>query len=56
MDYITFNTKTATVPDLSAATLIFDGNIKEVYQRPDGALKIKYYNNSDALVIADIAD
>ena len=56
MEFITFNTKTATVPDLSAATLIFDGNIKEVYSRPDGALKIRYYDNSDALVIADIAD
>ncbi len=56
MEYITFTTKTATVPDLSAATLIFDSNIKEVYQRPDGALKIRYYDNSDTLVIADIAD
>jgi hypothetical protein len=56
MEYITFNTKGATVPDLSSATLIFDGNVKEVYQRPNGALKIRYYDNSDALVIADIAD
>jgi hypothetical protein len=56
MQYITFNTKGATVPDLSSATLIFDGNVKEVYQRPNGALKIRYYDNSDALVIADIAD
>jgi hypothetical protein len=56
MQYITFNTKSATVPDLSSATLIFDGNVKEVYQRPNGALKIRYYDNSDALVIADIAD
>ena len=31
-------------------------NIKEVYQRPDGALKIRYYNDSDALQIVDIAD
>ena len=31
-------------------------NIKEVYQRPDGALKIRYYNNSDALQIVDIDD
>ena len=56
MEYINFNTKNFTVPDLSSATYIFDGNIKEVYQRPDGALKIRYYDNSDALVIADIAD
>mgnify|MGYP007034222149 CR=1 FL=1 len=31
-------------------------NIKEVYQRPDGALKIRYYNDSDALQIVDIDD
>ena len=31
-------------------------NIKEVYQRPDGALKIRYYNNSDVLQIVDIDD
>ena len=55
MEYINFNTKYVTVPDLSAATLLFDGNVKEVYQRPDDALKIRYYNNSDALVIANIA-
>ena len=56
MEFITFRTKERLVPDLSSATLIFDGNIKEVYQRPDGALKIRYYDNSDALVIAGIAD
>jgi len=56
MRYINFTTKYVVVPNLSAATLIFDGNIKEVYQRPDGALKIRYYDNSDALVIAGIAD
>ena len=57
MKYINFNTKNVIiVPDLSAAILLFDSNIKEVYQRPDGALKIRYYDNSDALVIADIAD
>ena len=31
-------------------------NIKEVYQRPDGALKRRYYNNSDVLQIVDIED
>ena len=46
-----------TMPDISAATHIYDATlIKDVYARPDGALKIKYYNNSDALVIAGIAD
>ena len=56
MQYINFTTRIATVPDLSAATLLFDGNVKEVYQRPDNALKIRYYDNSDALVIVDIDD
>ena len=56
MEFITFNTKTVTAPNFSAATLLFNSNVKEVYQRPDGALKIRYYDNSDALVIADIAD
>ena len=56
IEYVNFRTKTVTVPDLSAATYIYDGNIKDVYQRPDGALKLKFYDNSDALQIVDIDD
>ena len=56
MEYVSFRTKTKVVPNLSAATYIYDGNIKDVYQRPDGALKIKYYDNSDVLQIVDIDD
>ena len=56
MEYVSFRTKVVTVPDLSAATYIYDGNIKDVYQRPDGALKLKFYDNSDALQIVDIDD
>ena len=56
IEYVSFRTKSVTVPDLSAATYIYDGNIKEVYQRPDGALKIRFYDNSDALQIVDIDD
>ena len=56
MEYVSFRTKIVTVPNLSAATYIYDGNIKDVYQRPDGALKIRYYDNSDALQIVDIDD
>ena len=51
-----FRSKYVVVPNLSAATYIYDGNIKEVYQRPDGALKLKFYDNSDALQIVDIDD
>lgn len=54
MEYVSFRTKTVTIPDLSAATYIFDGNIKEVYQRPDGALKIKFMNDSDVMIVTDI--
>ena len=56
IEYVSFRTKYITVPNLSAATYIYDGNIKEVYQRPDGALKLKFYDNSDALQIVDIDD
>ena len=54
--YVSFRTKSVLVPDLSSATYLFDGNIKEVYQRPDNALKIRYYDNSDVLQIVDIDD
>ena len=56
MEYIDFKTKSFTVPDLSSATYIFNGNIKEVYQRPDGTLKLKFMNNSDVLEVHGIAD
>ena len=56
MEYINFNTKDVIVPDLSAATLLFDSNIKEVYQRPDGTIKLKFMNNSDVLEVHGIAD
>ena len=56
IEYVSFRTKSSsvTVPDLSAATYIYDGNIKEVYQRPDGALKIKFMNDSDVMIVTDI--
>jgi len=54
MEYVDFKTKYFTVPDLSSATYIFDGNIKEVYQRPDGALKIKFMNDTDTLQVENI--
>ena len=56
MEYIDFKTKSFTVPDLSSATYIFDGKIKEVYQRPDGTIKLKFMNNSDVLEVHGIAD
>ena len=56
MEYVSFRTKNITVPDLSTATYIYDSNIKEVYQRPDGTLKLKYMNDSDVLVVNNITD
>ena len=56
IEYVSFRTKAITVPDLSTATYIFDGNIKEVYQRPDGTIKLKFMNNSDVLEVHGIAD
>lgn len=40
--------------DFSASTFIFDTYPRTVYKRPDGAKKIRFYNNSDVLVIYDI--
>ena len=56
IEYVSFRTKPKVVPNLSTATYIYNGNIKEVYQRPDNALKIRYYDNSDVLQIVDIDD
>jgi hypothetical protein len=42
--------------NLNAATIIFENYHKEVYKRPDGTIKIRYYNNSDILVIINITD
>jgi hypothetical protein len=56
MEFIDFKTNYFTVPDLSSATYIFDGNIKDVYQRPDGTIKLKFMNNSDVLEVHGIAD
>jgi hypothetical protein len=36
--------------------LFFIANTIKQYKRPDGINKIRYYNNSDILVISDITD
>lgn len=51
--YITFEGGTINV-DVSAATIIYGAYSKTVYTRPDGTFKLRYYNNSDALVITAI--
>ena len=56
MGFIDFKTKSFTAPNLSSATYIFDGKIKEVYQRPDETIKLKFMNNSDVLEVHGIAD
>lgn len=42
------------MPDLSLAGEIYGDYPKEVYVRPDGAIKIKYINNSDTLTVLNI--
>ena len=56
MSFVNFRTKSVIIPILTAATYIFDGNIKEVYQRPDGTLKLTFMNNIDILQIQLITD
>ena len=56
MSFVNFRTKSVIIPILTAATYIFDGNIKEVYQRPDGTLKLTFINNIDILQIQLITD
>jgi hypothetical protein len=40
--------------DISAATIIFQDFSRIIYKRPDGTSKIRYYNNSDVLVVTNI--
>ena len=42
--------------DFTGATVIFESQPKTIYKRPDDTVKIRYYNNSDVLVIASIID
>jgi hypothetical protein len=55
IDSITSNYSDITVISASAS-IIFENFPKELYRRPDGVVKIKYFNNFDTLVIADITD
>ncbi|MEO6304826.1 MAG: hypothetical protein ABIP51_16820 [Bacteroidia bacterium] len=52
---ITFDTCISTV-DLTPATIIYTSYPKTFYNRPDGTPKIRYYNDSDIMVIADVTD
>ncbi len=42
--------------DISTATILYTNYPKTAYSRPDGVTKLRFYNNSDILVIADITD
>ena len=46
---------TFTVVNASSGTQAIS-SVTQVYQRPDNALKIRYYDNSDVLQIVDIDD
>jgi hypothetical protein len=52
---VTFDSVEVT-QNLNSSTLLDGDYYRTVYSRPDGTPKIKYYNNSDVLVIADITD
>ncbi len=56
IQYVTGEYGAISGEDLSLATVIFLGGSKILYRRPDNTRKIRYYNNSDVLVIADITD
>jgi hypothetical protein len=40
--------------DMTTATIVFADYSKTAYKRPDGTFKLRYYNNSDVLVISAI--
>jgi len=42
--------------DVSAATIVFSTYSKTLYKRPDGTSKLRWYNNSDIMVISNITD
>jgi len=42
--------------DFSLATLVYEDFPKIIYKKPDGTNKLRYYDNNDLLVIADITD
>ncbi len=44
----------STTANLTAATIVYGDYSKTMYKRPDGAVRLRYYNNSDALVITTI--
>jgi hypothetical protein len=52
---INFEDVSAAV-NLSSATLIYGNYPKTIYKRPDQVPKLRYYNNSDIMVISDITD
>ena len=41
---------------LSSATIVFGNFEKTIYKRSDGTTKIRYFNDNDVLIIADITD
>ncbi|PWA05299.1 hypothetical protein [Flavobacterium laiguense] len=48
MDFASIN------DNVSSATILFGNYSKTAYKRPDGTTKLRYYNNSDVLVIANV--
>lgn len=42
--------------DFNSSTVIGESFQKTIYQRPDGTARLRYYNDSDTLVISDLTD
>lgn len=57
MNAITFEALTPIeYANFDTTTIMGTNYPKTIYRKPDGSFKIRYYNNSDTLVIADLDD
>jgi hypothetical protein len=44
------------ISGIAGSTILTADYHKTAYKRPDGVTKLRYYNNSDIMVISDITD
>ena len=50
------NGTTVNGADFTTATVIFEEHPKTIYKRPDNTIRIRYFNDYDVLVVAEITD
>jgi hypothetical protein len=53
--YITGEYGTINV-DITSATVVFGDYPKTLFRLPNGTMKLRYYNNSGVLVVANVTD